>query len=102
MLPALFFEFLGRWHRANCRSNTRIRAWTGRRARLFSPRPVRCSRSPRSDPVGPARPATRQLLDALRSQHRVVQAFVKALAVAEQLKGSTRSSRARAVASGSL
>ena len=58
-LPALFFEFLGRWHRGELPFEYQDRAWT-RRARTRSSRaPIRWPRSSATRSCGGRSPATR-------------------------------------------
>jgi D-arabinitol 4-dehydrogenase len=78
MLPALFFEFLGRWHRGELPFEYQDQGMDAAAAHAFFADPDPLAAFAR-DPIlwGPLA-GNDQLLNALRTQHRAVQAFVTA------------------------
>ena len=77
MLPALFFEFLGRWHRGELPFEYQDQGMDAAAAHAFFDAPDPLVAFAR-DPIlwGPLA-GNEPLLNALRTQHRAVQAFVK-------------------------
>ena len=80
MLPALFFEFLGRWHRGELPFEYQDQGMDAAAAHAFFDAPDPLDAFAR-DPIlwGPLA-GDPQLLNALRTQHQAVQAFVKGVA----------------------